>query len=154
MFKPLRNVILPALALSVALSGADPFVGTWKLNLAKTKYKHGQPPKSQVVTLVESGANLEVTSEVTSAEGKTYVTKYTVPSKGGDGKIIESPIFDGVKSKRRGEREREVEYLKGGKPVTTIHIVASADGKVLTGHVKGTSLTGQPVEGVTVMDKQ
>ena len=41
------TLILAMLSISVALRAADdPFVGTWKLNLAKSKYNPGPPPKS------------------------------------------------------------------------------------------------------------
>jgi hypothetical protein len=39
------KLILVLLAFAGVSMAADPFVGTWKLNSAKTKYKTGMPPK-------------------------------------------------------------------------------------------------------------
>ena len=35
--------------LSFAQSGSDPFLGVWQLNVAKSKYSPGPPPKSQTM---------------------------------------------------------------------------------------------------------
>jgi hypothetical protein len=45
-------------------------------------------------------------------------------------------------------------YSKGGKVVFTIRTRISADGKTMTGTVKGTDAQGKPVEGTAVYDKQ
>ena len=58
-------------------------------NSAKSKYKAGQPPKEQTVTIAEAGPNLDVTIKGTAADGSPIATHYTVPAAGGDGKVIE-----------------------------------------------------------------
>jgi len=42
------------LGLAAVLIAADPFAGTWKLNLEKSKYKTGSPPKEQTATIAGS----------------------------------------------------------------------------------------------------
>jgi len=57
------------LAMSLAASGVllaqqeSPFVGTWKLNLAKSKFTGRQPPKSGTRTEVAQGDGFKVTYE-------------------------------------------------------------------------------------------
>ena len=46
-------VLLCALGLAGALYATDPFSGTWKLNLAKSKYEPGPAPKEKLITVVE-----------------------------------------------------------------------------------------------------
>ena len=47
---------LSALALSVAAGAqTDPIVGTWKLDVAKSTYKPGPPPKSATVVIDAAG---------------------------------------------------------------------------------------------------
>ena len=51
-------VLVAAAALSATIVyGADMFSGTWKVNLAKSKYSPGPPPKSnmQKIEPVEGG---------------------------------------------------------------------------------------------------
>ena len=52
------TLILAMMAVPAGLRAADaPFVGTWKLNVAKSKYNPGPPPKSQTYQFEPSGAN-------------------------------------------------------------------------------------------------
>jgi hypothetical protein len=141
------------LGLAATLVAADTFAGTWKLNLEKSKYKTGSPPKEQTATIAEAGSDLEVTISGTAADGTATMSHYTVPAGGGEGKIIQSP-YEAVSGKRIGPNEREVAYSKGGKVILTTHNTVSADGKTVTVNVKGTSAQGQPVDAVVVYDKQ
>jgi hypothetical protein len=64
-------------AFSTELVAADLFVGTWKLNSAKTKSKIGMPPKQQTVAFSEEGSDLHVMVRGTSADGKAISTHFT-----------------------------------------------------------------------------
>jgi hypothetical protein len=62
-------VLIPLLAMSlvafsVVLAEDDPFVGTWKLNLAKSTYVGQQAPKSVTKTVVAQGAAEKVMKEL------------------------------------------------------------------------------------------
>lgn len=141
------------LALTAALIAADPFVGTWKLNSAKSKYKSGTPPSEQTVTFSEEGTDLHVVVKGTSSDGKAISTHFIVPAAGGEGKIIESS-YDGVSSKNINANERETTFSKDGKVVYTAKARRSAGGKTMTVTVKGTNPAGQMVEGTNSYDKQ
>ena len=141
------------LGLAATLVAADPFAGTWKLNLEKTKYKTGSSPKEQTLTIAESGSDLDVTISGTAADGSAISSHYTVPEQGGEGKIIQS-TYEAVSGKRMGPNERAITYSKGGKATLTAHSKISADGKTITVNVKGTDAQGKPVDGIAVYDKQ
>ena len=80
------KLVLVLLAFAGALIAADPFVGTWKLNAARSTYKTGMPPKEQTVTFSEEGSDLDVVVKGTSSDGQTISTHFTVPTAGGFGK--------------------------------------------------------------------
>jgi hypothetical protein len=141
------------LGLTTALVAAEPFVGTWKLNPAKSKYKTGTVPKEQTVVITEKGSELDVNVTGTAPDGSPMSSHYTTPVKGGEGKIIQSP-YDGVSTKRRSETERVITYSKGGKAVFTSRPKLSADGKTMTVAVKGTDPAGKPIEGTAFYEKQ
>ena len=141
------------LAVAMALVAADPFVGTWKVNPAKSKFKTGSAPKDQTVTISESGGDLDIAVKGTAADGTPMSTHYTIPSAGGSGKVIESP-YEAVSGKRENANERETSYSKGGKVVYTTHAKLAKDGKTLTVHSKGTNPAGQMVDGTVTYDKQ
>jgi hypothetical protein len=141
------------LAVAVALVAADPFVGTWKVNPAKSKFKTGTAPKEQTVTISEFGGDLDIAVKGTAADGTPMSTHYTVPSAGGGGKVVESP-YEAVSGKRMNANERETSYSKGGKVVYTTHAKLAKDGKTLTVHSTGTNPAGQTVDGTVTYDKQ
>ena len=70
---------------------AVPFVGTWQLNVAKSKFNPGPPPQSQTRTWDASGM---VTAKGVGATGKAFSYGYTIK---GDGK--ESPTMGGIPNK-------------------------------------------------------
>jgi hypothetical protein len=144
--------IVLVLAFASALLAADPFVGTWKLDTEKTKYKTGTPPKEQTVTFSEEGSELHVIVKGTSSDGQAISTHFIVPVAGGTGKIVESP-YDAVSAKA-GNNERETSFSKGGTVVYTAHAKCSANGKTMTVVVRGTNPSGQTVDGTNYYEKQ
>ena len=147
------KLVLMSLGLAAMLVAADPFVGTWKLDPALSKFKTGAPPKEQTVTITEEGGDLHVVIRGTAAGGQPISAEYTVPEKGGAGKLISGP-WEGLTEKRTNETQRDLSYTKGGKVVYTVHLKVSPDGKSMTAAVKGTDPAGQKVDGTDVTKRQ
>jgi hypothetical protein len=145
--------LLLVLAFAGTLLAADPFVGTWKLNSEKSKYKTGAPPKEQTVTFSEQGTELHVMVKGISSDGQPISTHFIVPISGGSGKIVES-TYEAVSAKSATPNERETSFSKAGAVVYTAHAKRSADGKTMTVVVKGTNTSGQTVEGTNYYEKQ
>jgi hypothetical protein len=59
----------------VGFAQSDPWLGTWKLNLAKSKYGPVPLPKSLTVTVQEEGQNHKVTAVGIDAEGKPNIKR-------------------------------------------------------------------------------
>jgi len=144
---------LVLLAFATPLLASDPFVGTWTLNSAKTKYTTGAPPKNVTIVIEEQGANLQVTATGTNSDGSPISVKYTVPTKGGMGSVQQGD-FDSISAKQISTHVRENSYMKGGKEIRSRRIVVSEDGKTMKSTLKGTGATGQPAAGVDFYDKQ
>ena len=145
--------VIAILALAIPLFAADPFVGTWKLDPAKSKYTAGTPSKDVTLVIEEQGENYQVTATGSYQDGSPISVKYTVPKAGGAGTAQEGP-FDAITSKRVSARVRENRYTKNGKETMSRRIVVSQDGKTLRITAKGTDAQGKPVAGVDVFDKQ
>jgi hypothetical protein len=141
------------LGFAAVLVAADPFEGIWKLNVAKSKYKKGAPNKDSTITITTSGSNLDVSTAGTSADGAPVSVHYTVPAKGGEGKIISGP-WEAVSAKRPGDKERVTSFSKGGKVIYTVRSSISADGKTITTNASGTNAAGKEVVGTNVYEKQ
>ena len=135
------------------LAQSNPFVGTWKLNPAKSKVISGASPKEATLTVQMVGDQRQVTVNGTAADGSSISLKYEVPDKGGAGKFLTGP-FDAVSGKWTDNNTREVTWMKGGKEMTHIHSVVSKDGKTTTITTKGTDVQGKSFSRVAVWEKQ
>ena len=143
-------VALSLVVSDTLLAQSNPFVGTWKLNPAKTKVISGTPAKEQTVTIQMLGDQYQVTG--TAPDGSPL--KYEMPVKGGTGKFLATGEFDAVSGKRINDNTYETSYMKGGKEMLHIRSVVSKDGKTTTNTTKGTDAQGKPVSRVGVWDKQ
>ena len=137
-----------------ALFAESPLVGTWKLDTAKSKYTTGDPAKDVTLVIEEQGDDLQVTATGTNSDGSPLSVKYTVPEKGGAGKVQESATYDGINSKCISANIRDNTYTKDGKQVNTRHVVVSKDGKTMRSTVKGVNAQGKSVAGTDVFEKQ
>src|ERR1700674_4244637 len=93
------GVVMAAMAPSPLLAQSNPFVGTWKLNLAKSKFT--SPPKEEMFTVQMVGDQDQVTVTGTAAVGSPISMKYEVPDKGGTGKVLTGGPYDAVRSEER-----------------------------------------------------
>jgi hypothetical protein len=141
------------LAFASALLAQSPFAGTWKLDPAKTKYTTGQPLKDVTLVIEEKGDDLQIAGTGTNADGSPLSVKYTVPIKGGEGKVQEGP-YSAVSSKVVSPNVRVNTFSKDGKFMSSRRTVVSKDGKMLRSTIKGMNLTGQSVAGTDVYNKQ
>ena len=146
-------VISAALAVTVsAQAGSE--IGTWKLNVAKSKYSPGPAPKSQTVTFAAAGQGIKVSTEGVAADGSKTAQSYTANYDGKDVVLTGSATSDHVSLKRINATTVERTDKKAGKVVQTLTRVVSADGKTMTITTKGTNAQGQAVNNIAVYDKQ
>lgn len=147
--------VVVASVLVVAVSAqASPEIGTWKMNVAKSKFSPGPAPKSQTVTFAAAGQGVKVTTEGVGADGSKTAQSYTANYDGKDVPLTGSATTDTVSLKRISATTVERTDKKAGKMVQTITRVMSADGKTLTITTKGTNAQGQAVNNVGVYEKQ
>jgi hypothetical protein len=132
----------------------DPFVGTWTLNLAKSKYSPGPPPKSVTVTYEAAEPGYKVSVKTEPASGQMQEWSYTTHLDGKDSPVTGNPNADTIAVKRIDARTLETVSKKGGKATITGRIVLSADGKTRTNTQTGTGANGQKVNNVLVFEKQ
>ena len=69
-FVAVLAVCLVAMSPLSGFTQTDTFIGTWKLNLAKSKYSPGPPPKSQTATYDAAGDGVKVTVKGTNGQGQ------------------------------------------------------------------------------------
>jgi hypothetical protein len=148
------GVVLGLGVASLSAQGTDPRLGTWKLNVAKSKFDPDPPPQSLIVKVEPSGNGEKVSTEGVGADGAPTKTGYTANFDGKDYPLVGSQTADKVSLKRVDARTTDRTDKKDGKVAATLHRVVSRDGKTMTVTVKGTNAQGQPTNNVLVFDKQ
>ncbi len=146
-------VVIAGMASGLLDAQSNPFVGTWKLNLTKSK-DTGAFPKEETLTVQLVGDQRRVTINGTATNGSPISFKYEVPDKGGVGKVLAGGPYDAVSGKRIDDNTREVSYMKGGKEVLQLRTVVSKDGNTMRLTVEGTDSQGKPFSGVALFEKQ
>ena len=153
--RKLALALCSVLLLAGAVDAADNFLGTWTLNVAKSKYDPGPAPKSQTTILepVADGATKERGDRV-NADGSRTQWEWTAKFDGKDYPVKGDPGRDAVSVKKVDDYTLDISNKKGGKVTTTIHAVYAKDGKSRTETVTGTDAEGKKIENVTQWTKQ
>ena len=151
-------IILSAVVLAAALpanaQSTDPFVGSWTLNVAKSKYDPGPTPKSVTSVYEAAGKGYKVSvTNITAGSKLEY--GYTTNLDGKESQVTgTNPNADTLLVKRIDARTLESVSKKGGKVTITQRNVVSADGKTRTVTTTGTDAQGQKVNNVAVFEKK
>jgi hypothetical protein len=151
--KTLLVGVLIAIGTGTAFA-ADPAVGTWKLNLAKSTFSPGPGPKSQTRIYAESAQGMTVIVKTTAADGKDSTTNLTFKEDGKPYPASGSPDFDMVSVTRADALTIHSTQMKAGAIVGNAVRSVSKDGKTLTFAQKGTHAGGGKFDDVSVYDKQ
>jgi len=148
-----------AITLAVCLAGAalclaaDGFIGTWKLNEAKSKLAPGTT-KNNTVVYSAMGDQLMVTIDGTDAAGKPTHNEWMGKFDGKDYPVTGDSTSDARAVTKVDDHTLTFSVKKGGKVLFTGSIVLSADGKTRTVTIEGTDSAGKKITSTAVYDKQ
>ena len=145
--------LVVCVALTTLSAADDPFTGTWRMNVAKSKYEPGPAPENATVTIQSDGTTSTVKAE-SSFEGKPYTTTYSVKLDGTPGPLQGSPVADMVSVKKVDDRTRELKTMKGTKTIGESRATVSADGKTVTVVGSGMNPKGDKNKFTAVYDRQ
>lgn len=158
----LLALVLVAAALpSAASAQAQSLAGTWKVNLAKSKYDPADAaPKSSTATYTFTGNSVSATIDGVNGKGQKTHFEYTATLDGAehawkgttDGKP--SVTQDAVTFKKLDANSYHIENKLKGKVTTVNHVVVAADGKSRTTTTTGTNAEGVKVHHTAVYDKK
>ena len=147
-------VCVGALLSGSALLAADTWIGSWKLDVAKSKFSPGPAPKSMTLKFAATADGIQFTSDGVDAEGKPTHSEFASKFDGKEVPYKGNPNADTGSPKKIDDNSYEGTWRKDGKVTITIHGVVSKDGKTLTIHLKGKSAKGEAVDSTTVYVKQ
>jgi hypothetical protein len=143
-------VVGSMLAVAALAQSSDPLVGTWKLNAAKSK-----GAKAGTTVIESAGKGYKFTVDLTTADGTENHWGFTADIDGKDHPITgTSPYGNAVALTRVNARTLRMSNKQDGKPTSTTTIVVSADGKTRTATTKGKNAKGEPVDAMSLYEKQ
>ena len=158
--KTARTTLLCTLTL-LLMAAADPFVGTWRLNIDRSKFTPGAPRfilatiqidltstglKSTAATADGQGISSDFTFNCQLDGTPCKVTPATVPMRS------ESAV-DTITLKRVDPNIIVATGTKSGKPVYSDRRVVSADGKTMTVVRDGTTPTGKQYRSTFLLER-
>ena len=151
-----KRVVLTFVMLFVGLTtcfAANPNLGTWKLNEAKSKIAPGAP-KNVTVTYEAAGDSIKGTIDGVDGEGKPTHNEWTGKFDGKDYPVTGDSSSDMRALKQIDDHHYDLTVKKSGKVTMTGKAVVSADGKTRTVTISGTDPSGKKMTSTAVYDKQ
>lgn len=132
----------------------DPVLGTWKLNVEKSKFVPGPGWQSQIRVYQSMPGGISVTWTGISANGGKMEVSYTYQYDGKDYPMAGSESYDTLNAVRIDALTVKSEEKRDGKTVGIAMRSVSPDGKVLTITDEGMNRKGQKFSQVLVFDRQ
>jgi hypothetical protein len=149
-----------ALLVQDSTAGADPWIGTWKFNPAKSKLPPGASISSDsgFVTIRELNADtLELTNIQVSKDGsKTVLWKCTVPKSGGIQKYQKGAPGKNISVAKTivDTHTQFLAFFLKGTQYSLSKLILSPDGKTYTIAEMTVDAQGNPFETLEVHEKQ
>lgn len=145
------------LAASVTtLAQKDAHIGTWKLNVAKSKFNPGPGYRSETRTYTSTADGYKFEGERVNPDGSTQKYGFTVKYDNRDYPVTGTDPggADTIAVKLVDANHIESTSKKGRDDLYTSNVEASRDGKVMTITTKGKNPNGEPFDNVQVYDRQ
>jgi hypothetical protein len=137
-----------ALVLAAQTEHTTPFTGTWKMNLAKSKFNPGPPFKSFIITFTPDGTRH---LDLIGADDRTL--KASLPWSDGKEVLVTGMENATATSKIRGRRFHDI-WKQNGKVIEDVLGVVLPDGKTLRISVDATDKQGRPYHNELAFEKQ
>ena len=150
-----RIVITTAFCLTAVAVGfaADPNVGSWKLNEAKSKIAAGAPKNLTVVYTVV-GDSYKCVVDGVDGTGKPTHNEWTGKFDGKDYPVTGDPSADARSLKPVSPGRYALSNSKESKTVLTGTVEFSADDKTRTLTTHTTDATGKKITSIAVYERQ
>jgi hypothetical protein len=141
------------LAAGVIALAADPNVGTWKLNEAKSKFAAGAI-KNVAVVYTAVGDNYKCVVDGVGGDGKPTHNEWTGKFDGKDYPVIGDPAADTRSLKLVKPGHYALTNKKDGKTVVAGTVILSADNTSRTLTTEMTDAAGKKQTSIAVYDRQ
>ena len=156
-----KNLLVSSLLLCAVASmygqpafASENWVGSWKLNAAKSTFGSEAVVRAQTLKFEATPAGIKLTSDGTDAQGKPMQGEYTSKFDGKDVAWTGNPSADVACPRRIDDNSYENVWKSSGKATMTAKVVVSDHNKVLTITQTPTDPKGAAAGAVSVYDRQ
>jgi hypothetical protein len=146
-------ILVLALA-TAAMAADDPFVGTWILNVAKSRFQPGRELRSEIIKAEAQDNGAKQVIDIVTADGKSIHIEWAAKYDGRDYPGSGNGGADTIRLIRIDTNTREQVVKKGGKEFATERIAISKDGKTRTTTLKGKDSKGQEFSSILIFEKK
>ena len=150
-------LVAVAFAAGATMAQTSPFVGTWKLDKAKSKFDGAVAPKSLTRTVTADGSGLKYSFEGVAGDGSKLSYSFSSNLDGKDMPVTGVGVpagADTIALKKVNDHKTEGVLKKGGKEVAKVTAEVAKDGKTATVKTSGKSADGKDVKSESVYEKQ
>ena len=159
MKRSVVTILFLLAAVAMVAMAADPWVGTWKLNPAKSKAPGGRIPHPSSTIIIEvQGETMHLISKQTDATGKLEQVEYTAKLDGKEYPVNVTPPPPGsqqytISVKRLNPRTREFVEVIGTFTIKGQDVL-SEDGKSFSRIVNSKDAQGNDTSIIQFFEKQ
>jgi len=157
MKRSVVTILFVLAAVATVAMAADPWVGTWKLNPAKSKAPGGRLPHPSSTNVIEfQGETMHMMVDQTDATGNLQHMEYTAAFDGKEYPVKVSPPGSKpytISFKRINPRTREYVLNMGGITIKGRDVI-SEDGKTFSRIIDGKDAEGNDTSIVQFFEKQ
>ena len=116
----------------------------------------GAPATAELtLTISEEGDHLVVVPSGKTTDGAPLTGRLTSPKAGGTVPAPQGTVaYDSTIVTRINVRTIQIVTMRQGRELAQIRLELAPDGKTLTRSIRGTNAHGQPIEGVSVLERQ
>jgi hypothetical protein len=151
-YKPALLLLAIAFFTLGQTAAPDKWMGVWKLNLVKSKYR-STPPRDRVLKFEPVPGGLKATSDLTDPEGVVHI-EFTAKYDGKDVVMNGPAIRQTIAVTRVDAYTFNTVQKSSGTVTSTARYAVSKDGKTLTATSTATAPSGEKVTNISVYDRQ
>jgi hypothetical protein len=150
----LGSMLAFVVPLAHSAQSGDASIGTWKLNLSKSTFGSGVPPRAEtrIYVAVPEGIHLVIDSE--AADGTSTKTDVTIRYDGKAHPAAGNPNWDSAATTRVGPNEANADLYRNGEVVGKLRRLVADDGKSMTINIVITKPNGTTETALSVFDRQ
>jgi hypothetical protein len=133
-FWQLQALLICFLTATVGFSmqSTEKWIGTWKMNPAKSKYSPGPPDREWTLQFEKTDAGIKLTSFGINAQGEKRAYTFVSRFDGTEVLWMNNPSMDACAPLKMNDNLYVNIAKKGGKLLQIVRVEVSQDGKTLT----------------------